>query len=117
MNWPCGPQLPVDSSQNPAAGARVEKLMSITRAEFEMGLARLYDTPARMVAQGRYEVLGPASEFPALMVQFDELPKAVLGGLMALPRARVTLDLGPLSEPQRSDFLNLFDKTFQRGGG
>ena len=63
-----------------------------------MGLARLFDAPARMVAQSRYEVLSPAQEFPVITVHFDELPKAVLGGLMALPRARVMLDLGPLSE-------------------
>jgi len=50
-------------------------------------------------------------------ISFEKLEPAVLGGLMRLPRGRVTLHLDALDEAARGKFLALFDQTFQRGGG
>ncbi len=91
--------------------------MSITRQEFETSLARLYSTPVRQVAPGRY-ALDPGGDGDTVIhISFDPLPKAVLGGLLALPRARVTLDMQALRGAEQTAFLQHFDKTFQRGGG
>ena len=105
------------SPQDNAQGDTVVKLMSITRQEFETSLARLNGAPARQAAPGCYEVTTDDATPALVLAEFEELPNAVLGGLMALPRARVTLRLQPLSDHARMEFLNRFDKTFQRGGG
>ncbi len=116
-NWRYGRQLPVGSTPNMSSGGAVEKIMSITRQEFEIGLERLFGVPARLAAKGRYGIAGPGTDFPTVIVEFEELPKAVLGGLVSLPRARVIINLQSLSDPARAEFVKLFDKKFQRGGG
>jgi len=98
-------------------GDSVEKLMSITRAEFETGLARLTGGPLRPDGDGTYSLagIGPAGE--AVGCSFEPLPAAVLGGLLRLPRARIRLDLAALPPEARPAFLSRFYQTFQRGGG
>lgn len=91
--------------------------MSITRQEFETGLGRLAGMTARPLSPDRYELVPEAGGPAPVTVDFEELPKAVLGGLMALPRVRVTLDVSALPQGARADFVALFDRTFQRGGG
>ena len=62
----------------------------------------------------------PPSNLPdnaVVSIRFEAIEPAVLGGLMRLPRARVTLDLGSLDGDARQAFLAIFDQTFQRGGG
>ena len=77
-------------------GERVEKLMSFTREEFENGLRRLTGTLLRSTADGAYD-LSDAAEGKLVTCSFEPQPDAVLGGLVRLPRVRVTLDLSALS--------------------
>jgi len=58
-----------------------------------------------------------AAESAEIRIVYEPLETATLGGLLALPRARVTLHLGELNEAQRHAFLARFDRAFQRGGG
>lgn len=97
-------------------GERVEKLMSFTREEFEHGLERLTGTPVLQTPEGAYD-LSAAADGKTVSCTFEPEPDAVLGGLMRLSRARVVLDMSALPEPDRTAFLDHFEKTFQRGGG
>lgn len=100
-----------------APGEIVEKIMSISRREFETGLERLTGAPPRPSGPDRYDVAVDAGRTLNFSFRFEVLPDAVLGKLVVLPRARVTLDLGQLPPDARAGFLALFDRTFQRGGG
>lgn len=100
----------------PAPGASVEKLMSFTRTEFETGLERLTGAPPLVDAAGAYDLSSAACGLP-VACRFEPQPDAVLGGLVRLPRVRVTLALGALDAAGRAEFLERFDRTFQRGGG
>ena len=97
--------------------ATVEKIMSITRAEFEAGLRRLTGTPPHSNDRGDYVVAGVGAERQTVCCSFEPLPDAVLGGLVKLPRVRVKLQLAALSSEARAAFVALFERTFQRGGG
>lgn len=95
----------------------VEKVMSITRAEFARGLEILAGTPPHADGRGGYILDGIGTMQQTVRCSFEPLPEAVLGGLLRLPRARVRLDLAALSGEARKEFVALFDRTFQRGGG
>ena len=97
-------------------GARVEKTMSFTRAEFENGLRRLTGSALKKTAQGAYD-LSDAAGGLALSCTFDPQPDAVLSPLMRLPRALVVLEMEALDDATRIAFIDAFEKTFQRGGG
>lgn len=97
-------------------GERVEKLMSFTRKEFETGLERLTAGAVRLTVEGGYD-LSAAAGGKAAVCLFEPQPDAVLGGLVRLPRVRVTLLLETLSPDERLAFVTEFEKTFQRGGG
>ena len=91
---------------------RIEKLMSLSEQEFAATIARL--DPHSVSADGTYYFLldsGSAS------VTYTPLPGVTLGGLMALPRARVALEFEGTTEVSRASFLKRFEFTFQRGGG
>lgn len=91
----------------------VEKLMSLSRGEFEKSIAALAtgkiaidDGVARLAeGDGRIEIA------------FHALPPRRLGGLLLLPQARVTLDVQGLDEAAAVAFLQRFELAFQRGGG
>ena len=93
---------------------RVEKLMALTLAEFHRSLKTL--APDVALEDAQTKILIPANQAEVQIV-YEPLEKATLGGLLALPRARVTLHLGELGKAQRHAFLMAFDKAFQRGGG
>ena len=95
----------------------VEKLMSISRAEFETGLKRLTNTPPHLNGQDVYILSDVGPQHQSVRCAFQPLPDAVLGHLLKLPRARIRLHLSSLSSHDRATFLDLFDRTFQRGGG
>ena len=97
--------------------ALVEKTMSISRPEFETGLQRLAGTAPISRDQEGYLLQGVGAERQTIRCSFEPLPDAVLGKFLKLPRARITLHLASLSSEARADFLALFDRTFQRGGG
>lgn len=52
-----------------------------------------------------------------LHITFEALPHRVLGGLVRMPQARVTLDVTGITSAQRATVLRRFDIAFQRGGG
>ena len=94
-------------------GGAVVKLMSLSAEEFRRSLAVLAAEATRG-ADGRYEILVADG---SVSVGFEELPAAILGGSLALPRARVTLTFDGLTGEAEAAFLARFDRTFQRGGG
>ena len=91
----------------------IEKLMSISQAEF---LASLEHVGTTKQASGGYwssalEGGGTAD------IHFEPLPGVRLGGLLELPRARVSIILTGGSATARREFLHRFELAFQRGGG
>jgi hypothetical protein len=90
---------------------RLEKLMALTPAEFAGSLAVLH--PAW---DGAIPVAIPSGS-GRVSIHFEALPSVRLGGLLELPRARVTLSLEGVSLADRAAFLRRFDMAFQRGGG
>lgn len=98
----------------PDPGRVVVKTMSITRADFARSLARL-DGDAVLDAGGCAQVRAAGVH---ARIQFDALPPRKLGGLLAMPQARVTIALpDEASSAARVGFLARFDVAFQRGGG
>ncbi len=89
----------------------VEKIMSASREEFARSLAVLLgkevpELPARVaVGGGNVEIT------------YEALQPARLGGLLELPRARVTLAFEGVSPADVESFQRRFDLAFQRGGG
>lgn len=100
---------------DPAPAEAVEKLMSLTRAEFESGVQRLTSGPVVRIGEG-YDLSAGAGGRPVTAL-FVPQPDALLGGLVRLPRVLVTLDLKALPVGERADFVRRFDRVFQRGGG
>lgn len=86
--------------------------MALTAAEFVAGLAHIggieKHADAAFAAQLARGVV---------RITFEALPDARLGGLLHLPRARVTLHFEGVPEASRVEFLRRFDLAFQRGGG
>ena len=91
----------------------VVRLMSVTPAEFARSLAVL-DPQAYLDPAGtaRVQVAGSRAS-----VHLEVLPERRLGGLLALPQARVSIAFDDGTAGQRQAFLDLFDLAFQRGGG
>lgn len=94
-------------------GRDVVKTMSITRADFARSLARL-DGAAVLDASGAALVRAAGI---CARIQFDALPERRLGGLLAMPQARVAIFLPEASAAEKTGFLTRFDVAFQRGGG
>jgi hypothetical protein len=89
-----------------------ERIMSISRNEFQTSVAMLGDhriTPAGNpvfdLDNGRVEI------------QFSPLPAKTLGGLLALPQASIILVFEDVQPAGRAAFIRRFDIAFQRGGG
>ena len=91
----------------------IEKLMSISRAEFEASLTA-FDPDAHFDAADR--ATASAGGVTAI-IHFDALPGIILGGLLAMPQARVRITLPACTGAQCAAFLRQFDIAFQRGGG
>ena len=95
------------------APVRIEKLMSLTAAEFQASIAPL--TGAAL----------PAGQFAAQIavdggtveIACEPRPPVTYGGLLVVPRALVTLTFSDVPEAGRKAFLRRFDIAFQRGGG
>lgn len=116
---PSGRRLPADEGMAGREGVSeiVEKVMSISRPEFEAGLKRLAGRVPDSNGQGGYVLSDVGAERQTVLCAFEALPSAVLGALLKLPCARIQLDLTALSSDARRDFVELFERTFQRGGG
>lgn len=105
-----GREAPLDDAERVV---RVEKLMSVSRAEFEASW-RVFapsdppgtDGPVRLVVGGG-----------TVHVAFAPRPNVRLGGLMVLPRALIVLEFIGVPANDRLDLIARFDRAFQRGGG
>ncbi len=53
----------------------------------------------------------------AIEISREVLPGARLGGLLELPRAKVTISYSGVTAADRTAFQRRFDLAFQRGGG
>ena len=89
------------------------KTMAVTVVEFTRSLAAL-DPGARLDPEGYATI---RSNEGCVRLRFEALAERRLGGLLALPQARITLELGRVEPARRTAFLRLFDQAFQRGGG
>ena len=101
-----GGTAPIDKTE-------IVKTMALTRAEFERSVCVLLGPDA--------PVDGPLVRAAVISgsvgVRFEPLPGVRLGGLLELPRAKVTLEFDGIDATRRDDFLRRFDFAFQRGGG
>jgi hypothetical protein len=94
--------------------APVVKEMALTSTDFRRGLAILFRD--RDVAfEGERAVL--AEDGRSLTIDFLAQEPRVLGKLMVLPRARVTIAFAGYEPAEAKDFLAEFDRVFQRAGG
>lgn len=107
MHWRSGRLWPVAET--------IEKIMSIRLDEFEAGLARLARPQPVERGDGVYRLR--LSDGTSAAITFTTLPVVVLGGLMRLPRAKITIRFEHASAEAAAMFIRLFDRTFQRGGG
>jgi hypothetical protein len=90
-----------------------ERVMSISPTEFEISIAML--GAHRDGAEGS-KIFDLASG--PVEITFEPLPGVRLGGLLALPRAKIKLKFSDAVSPaDRVAFVRLFDTSFQRGGG
>lgn len=93
---------------------RVEKIMALTLDDFHRSLKAL--APNLALANGQTNVEIDEGGAP-VSITFEQQEGATLGGLLALPRAHVTLAFKSMDEEHRAQFLARFDRAFQRGGG
>ena len=97
-----------------AGNSQVEKIMSMTLADFHRNLKVL--APERTLESQektvRLDLEGASAE-----IRFQAIESKVYGGRLEIPRARVTLDFDESSPEARQAFLDKFDFAFRRGGG
>jgi hypothetical protein len=91
----------------------VVKEMGLTPQDFlrslEIGLGDSFRVDGQLVELGTPE--------DGVTIRFEPLEPRRLSGLIALPRARVTLSFRGYDEARQCAFLERFDRAFQRGGG
>ena len=93
--------------------SRAEKLMSVSRREFEESwrafsgeMPPAPGAPSRMAAGDGFVLIG-----------YEPRPAVRLGGLLELPRAAVSFEFDGVDAPAKAALLARFDRAFQRGGG
>ncbi len=87
----------------------ITKQMTITRADFVRLLRRLAGDGLRQDGAHRWIVDG-------VCIAVEDMEDLRIGGIV-LPRLRVLLDISELDGRTAKEFLELFDRTFRRGGG
>ncbi len=87
----------------------VTKQMTITRADFVRLLKRLAGDGLRREVDDRWTMNG-------VHVAVEDMEDLRIGRLV-LPRLMVHLDVSGLDARAAVEFLELFDRTFRRGGG
>lgn len=90
-----------------------ERVMSISPSEFGISISLM---GAHRDGANGSKIFDLASGL--VEITFEALPGVTLGGLLALPRAKVALKFAEtVSRSDRAAFVRLFDTSFQRGGG
>jgi len=92
---------------------RLEKLMSISRSEFEQSWLAFEGTPPP--APGSPVCLAIGSGH--VEIAYEPRPAVRLGGLLELPRAAVTFVFHRAEAADCAKIIDRFDRAFQRGGG
>jgi hypothetical protein len=92
----------------------IVKDMALTPDEFYRGVAlamegREYRVENHVVEAGTAE--------RGISISIRPLPPRRLSGLLSLPRAEVTISFRGHGAEEEADFLQRFDRVFQRGGG
>jgi hypothetical protein len=91
----------------------VEKIMSLSTAEYARTLGQLLGPLPGEGAACVAVAIGSGE----VRIAYEPLDAVRLGGLLELPRARVTLSFTGATASEREHFLQRFDVAFQRGGG
>ncbi len=93
---------------------QVEKVMSLSIEEFHKSITVLTGHPPQSTAAS---LVWLSEDGGRVEIGYAPLPGVTLGGLLALPRARVWIAFEGLDGDARAAFLRRFDLAFQRGGG
>lgn len=89
------------------------RIMSLSANEFAASIARLGACRTSYTGDKVFTLPSGTVE-----ITFQEIPGVRLGGLLALPRAKVALKFSSSITPaDRTAFVHRFDIAFQRGGG
>ncbi len=90
-----------------------QRLMSISVSEFAISIGTLGSHRDGSDGSKIFDLASGIVE-----ITFAPLPGVTLGGLLALPRAKIELKFSDTVSPaDRTAFVRLFDTSFQRGGG
>lgn len=90
-----------------------QRLMSISVSEFAISIGTLGSHRDGSDGSKIFDLASGIVE-----ITFAPLPGVTLGGLLALPRAKIELKFSDTVSPaDRAAFVRLFDTSFQRGGG
>jgi hypothetical protein len=110
MRLRSGPRLRVVEV---AFEGRVEKVMSLTLAEFQNSLVPL--SGRRLEAGDVMAVVGVGAG--RAVIEYEARPAVRFGGLLDLPRALVSITFDDVAPDDQTAFIKRFDFAFQRGGG
>ena len=91
--------------------------MSVSRAEFLASLEHAGRVSQTSGDQWVCPLEGANSADGQAVITFSPAASVRLGGLLELPRARVTIRFDGGSAQARASFLRRFEIAFQRGGG
>ena len=92
---------------------KIEKTMSLAEHEFVTGCERLAKE-GDVVSQHEAKI---AIGVGHVVIRYEPLEGVRLGGLLELPRAKVSLTFSSVSAEEQQAFTRRFEITFQRGGG
>lgn len=92
----------------------IVKTMSLSQSEFQRSIAHLHPPCSKLPPALSYDIREASG---LVTIRYEPLSPQIHGGLLELPRARVTLTFHGLNEEQRARFKARFDLTFRRGGG
>ncbi len=96
-----------------AGSEAIVQTMSLSRDEFMKSVMAL-DPAAEGISRDQYRLKVAAG---TVVIGYAALPSVRLGGLLALPRAEVSLRFEGLSPAESEAFFKRFEIAFQRGGG
>lgn len=90
------------------------KDMALTLEEFRRGL------PAALAGldyQFDGSTVRAGDEKKGITITVKSLPKRVLSSLLSVDRSEVTITFSGYDEDERAQFMQRFDRAYQRGGG
>jgi hypothetical protein len=90
------------------------KDMALTPDEFFRGVALAMEEQDYRVENNGVEAGSPDR---GISISIQPLPPRRLSGLLSLPRAQVTISFRGYGAAEEAEFLQRFDRVFQRGGG